>query len=90
MVVVAVGAVDMVEAEAAEDMVVVEDRVEVGEVMVEVEEVSLLMVEEAMAVGALYPPMVVEVVVEEEEVEDPLPHMVEVEAHKPLTAEVAA
>ena len=82
----------VVVGEAVEDMVVVvvvEDKVEVGEVMVEVEEVSLLMVEEAMAVGALYPPMVVEVVVEEE-VEDPLPHMVEVEAHKPLTAEVAA
>ena len=69
--------------EAVEDMVV--DKVEVEEVMVE--EVSLLMVGEAMVVGGLCPPMVV---VEEEEVEDPLPHMVEVEAHKPLTEEVAA
>ena len=68
--------------EAVEDMVV--DKVEVEEVMVE--EVSLLMVGEAMVVGALFPPMVVE----EVEVEDPLPHMVEVEAHKPLTEEVAA
>ena len=66
--------------EAVEDMVV--DKVEV-------EEVSLLMVGEAMVVGGLCPPMVVEVV-EEGEVEDPLPHMVEVEAHKPLTEEVAA
>ena len=78
----------VVEAEAAEDMVVVVveeakeavedmvvDKVEVEEVMVE--EVSLLMVGEAM-------------VEEEGEVEDPLPHMVEVEAHKPLTEEVAA
>ena len=71
--------------EAVEDMVV--DKVEVEEVMVE--EVSLLMVGEAMVVGGLCPPMVVEVV-EEGEVEDPLPHMVEVEAHKPLTEEVAA
>ena len=69
--------------EAVEDMVV--DKVEVEEVMVE--EVSLLMVGEAMVVEGLCPPMVV---VEEEEVEDPLPHMVEVEAHKPLTEEVAA
>jgi hypothetical protein len=35
---------------AVEDMVVVEDKVEVEEVMVEVEEVSLLMGEEAMEV----------------------------------------
>ena len=70
--------------EAVEDMVV--DKVEVEEVMVE--EVSLLMVGEAMVVEGLCPPMVVEE--EEVEVEDPLPHMVEVEAHKPLTEEVAA
>ena len=73
----------VVEAEAAEDMVVVvvEEAKEAVEDMVvdkvEVEEVSLLMVGEAM-------------VEEEGEVEDPLPHMAEVEAHKPLMEEVAA
>ena len=72
--------------EAVEDMVV--DKVEVEEVMVE--EVSLLMVGEAMVVEGLCPPMVVVEEEEEVEVEDPLPHMVEVEAHKPLTEEVAA
>ena len=63
--------------EVVVDMVaaVVEDKVVV-------EEVSLHMVEEAMVVGALFPPTVVE--------EIPLPHMVEEEAHKPLTEEVAA
>ena len=88
--VVVVGAVDMVEAEAAEDMgvvVVVGDmEAVVVEAMVEVEEISLLRVEEAMVVGALYPLMAVEVV--EEEI--PLPHMVEVEAHKPPTEKVVA
>ena len=88
----------VVEAEAAEDMVVVVveeakeavedmvvDKVEVEEVMVE--EVSLLMVGEAMVVAALFPPMVEEE--GEGEVEDPLPRMVEVEARKPLMEEVA-
>ena len=67
--------------EVVVDMVaaVVEDKVVV-------EEVSLHMVEEAMVVGALFPPMVVE----EGEEEIPSQHMVEEEAHKPLTEEVAA
>ena len=108
VVVVVVGAVDMVEVEAAEDMVVEVVVAAVVEHMVEVEEISLLMAEAAMVVGALYPPMVLEVaevvevveegeeeiplphMVVEEEVEDLSPHMVEVEAHKPLTAEEAA
>ena len=80
----------MVGAEATEDMVgvvvVVEAKEAVEDMVVDkVEEVSLLMVGEAMVVGVLFPPMVVE----EGEVEDPLPRMVEVEARKPLMEEVA-